>query len=95
MAAYVIAEVDVTNPERYEDYKRLAPVAIAAHGGRYLVRGGASELLEGERQPSRTVILEFPSLDHARRFYQSEQYEAAKRARAGAARFNLLLVEGL
>jgi len=95
MAAYVIAEVEITNPERYEDYKRLAPAAIAAHGGKYLVRGGASELLEGERQPGRTVILEFPSLDHARRFYRSEQYEAAKRARAGAARMSLLLVEGL
>jgi uncharacterized protein (DUF1330 family) len=95
MAAYVIAEVEVTDPARYEDYKRLAPAAIAAHGGKYLVRGGASELLEGDRQPGRTVILEFPSLDHARRFYDSAQYGEAKRARAGAARFNLLLVEGL
>lgn len=95
MVAYVIAEVEVTDPVRYEDYKRLAPAAIAAFGGKYIVRGGAMELLEGDRQPGRTVILEFPSLDHARRFYNSEQYGEAKRARAGAARLNLLLVEGL
>jgi uncharacterized protein (DUF1330 family) len=95
MAAYVIAEIDVTDPARYEEYKRLAPAAIAAHGGKYLVRGGAAELLEGERMAGRTVILEFPTLEDARRFYHSEQYAAAKRARAGAARFNLLLVEGL
>jgi len=95
MAAYVIAEIDVTDPARYEAYKRLAPAAIAAHGGKYLVRGGAAELLEGERMAGRTVILEFPTLDDARRFYHSEQYGVAKRARAGAARFNLLLVEGL
>jgi uncharacterized protein (DUF1330 family) len=95
MAAYVIVQIEVTDPQRYEEYRRLAPAAIAAHGGRYLVRGGAQEVLEGGAQPERTVVLEFPSADQARRFYRSAEYEAAKRARAGAARMTMLLVEGV
>jgi uncharacterized protein (DUF1330 family) len=94
MAAYLIVDVDVSDAARYEEYKKLAPPAIAAYGGKYLVRGGACEVLEGTFPAKRVVVLEFPSADQARKFYHSSEYGAAKRARAGAARMNMLLVEG-
>ncbi len=94
MAAYLIVDVDVSDAARYEDYKKLAPPAIAAYGGKYLVRGGATEVLEGTVAAKRVVVLEFPSADQARKFYNSPEYGAAKRARAGAAHMNMLLVEG-
>ncbi len=95
MPAFLIAEVEVTDPVAYEEYKKLAPAAIAAYGGRYVVRGGASETLEGPPQTKRLVVLEFPSMDKARTFYHSPEYTAAraKRANAGSARF--VIVEGL
>ena len=95
MAAYVLVDCEVTDPVRYENYKKLAPPAIAKYGGRYLVRGGAVSVLEGEWQPSRIVVLEFPDADAARRFYDSPEYRSARAERAGAANMKLLLVEGL
>lgn len=95
MAAYLIADVDVTDPAKYEEYKKLAPAAIAKYGGRYLVRGGAHETLEGDWKPGRLVILEFPDLDRARAFYHSPEYAAARAARAGAARGDFVIVQGL
>lgn len=95
MPAYLIADVDVTDPVRYEEYKKLAPPAIAKYGGRYLVRGGVHETLEGAWTPRRLVILEFPDLDRARAFYHSPEYAAARAARAGAASGNFVIVQGL
>jgi len=95
MAAYLIVDVDVTDPARYEAYKKLAPPAIAAYGGKYLVRGGATDVLEGAVAAKRVVVLEFPSMDQARKFFSSPEYGAAKRAREGAATMNALLVEGV
>jgi len=95
MAAYVLVDCEVIDPVRYENYKKLAPPAIAKYGGRYLVRGGAVSVLEGEWQPSRIVVLEFPDADAARRFYDSPEYRSARAERAGAANMKLLLVEGL
>jgi uncharacterized protein (DUF1330 family) len=95
MPAYVLVDCEVTDPARYETYKKLAPPAIAKFGGRYLVRGGALSILEGDWQPNRIVVLEFPDMDAARRFYDSPEYRAARAERAGAARMNMLLVEGL
>jgi uncharacterized protein (DUF1330 family) len=95
VAAYLIVDCDVTDPARYENYKKLAPPAIARYGGRYLVRGGATEVMEGTWIPKRVVVLEFPDMDAARRFYASSEYAAARAERAGAARMNMILAEGL
>ena len=95
MAAYVIVETDVTDPEQYEQYKAASPAAIAAGGGRFLVRGGEHVVLEGDWQPPRLVMLEFEDLEAARRWYESDAYQAAKKLREGAARFRAVAVEGI
>jgi uncharacterized protein (DUF1330 family) len=95
MPAYLIADVEVTDPVRYEEYKKLAPPAIAKYGGRYLARGGAHETMEGTWVPRRLVILEFPDLAKARAFYQSPEYAEARAARKNAASGNFVIVEGL
>ena len=91
---YVIARVDVTNPEAYARYAAAAGRAIAEHGGKPLARGGRSEALEGKAR-ARNVVLEFESYDAARRYYYSEQYQAAKALREGAAEMEMVLVEGV
>jgi uncharacterized protein (DUF1330 family) len=95
MAAYLLVDIGVTDPTRYEDYKRLAQAAVAHHGGRYLVRGGETVVLEGTWQPNRVVVLEFPDLQRARAFYDSPEYRAARKARAGAATMNMIAVAGV
>lgn len=96
MAAYLLAEAAVTDPVAYESYKQLAQSAIAQYGGRYLVRGGSSQILEGDwKAPPRLVIVEFPSLDQAQKFYDSPEYRAARAARQGAADMNMLVVQGI
>ena len=95
MPAYVIVDCEVTDAERYEIYKRLAPPAIAKYGGRYLVRGGDVTPLEGDWRPNRLVILEFPDVETAKRFYGSPEYGMARAERAGAATMNMVLVPGL
>lgn len=94
MPAYVIVEITVLDPERYDRYKELAPASIAAYGGRYLVRGGASEPLEGGWTPARLVIVEFPSVERARAWWSSPEYADAKAMRQAAAHTEMLLVEG-
>ena len=95
MVAYVIADVDVSDPAKYEEYKKLTPQAIAKHGGRFLARGGQTAVLEGDWRPGRVIVIEFPSLEAARRFYTSVEYTAARRARAGATRkMNMVAVAG-
>ena len=93
--AFIIAQATVSNPEQYEGYKALAGAAVAKYGGRYIVRGGATHLLEGEWNPPRLVLLEFDSLEQAKRFYDSPEYQAARAQRQGAAQMNMLVVEGL
>ncbi len=95
MAAYLIARVNVTDPEKYEGYKALSPGAIAAYGGRFLARGGETAVLEGEPEERRVVIVEFPSLEQARVCYDSPEYQEARAARAGAAEAQFLIVEGV
>jgi len=95
MPAYVIVETDITDPERYKQYQAASPAAIAACGGRFLVRGGEITVLEGDWQPSRLVVVEFEDLAAAERFYESEAYQAAKQLREGAARMRMVAVEGL
>lgn len=96
MAAYVIADVKVSDPQQYKQYMALSPGAIAAAGGRFIVRGGRHETLEGGWQPNRLVVLEFPDYAHAQAFYDSALYRAAREARAGATEsFNMVVVDGV
>ena len=95
MPAYVIARINVTDPEKYEGYKALSPGAIAAYGGKFLARGGEVAVLEGEPEDRRVVIVEFPSVEQAKVFYDSPEYIEARAARAGAAQGQFLLVEGV
>jgi uncharacterized protein (DUF1330 family) len=95
MSAYIVVDGEVTDPVRYEAYKKLAQAAIAKHGGRYLVRGGETSVLEGKWQPQRIVVLEFPSANAIKRFYASPEYQAARAERDGAARMNMIAVEGV
>jgi len=94
MAAYVIAEVEVTDPATYEEYRKLVPPTLAKYGGKFLVRGGAVEPKEGGWEPKRLVVLEFASMEQARKWYHSPEYAPALALRLKAARSRLLLVEG-
>jgi uncharacterized protein (DUF1330 family) len=94
-SAYIIANVDVIDPQQYEEYKRLSTIAMKAHGAEVCIRGGKVEVLEGDWSPSRFVMLKFPSAEQARTFCQSSQYAAAKKAREGAAVMRMILVEGV
>jgi uncharacterized protein (DUF1330 family) len=95
MAAYVIVDIEVRSPELYEDYKRMAPASISAYGGRYLVRGGAVEILEGEWSPRRCVVLEFPSLAQAKAWWSSETYAPAKALRQSCAVTRMVVIDGV
>ncbi|AWJ83234.1 hypothetical protein TSH58p_06645 [Azospirillum sp. TSH58] len=94
MPAYIIADVNVTNPVAYETYKTLTPDAVARNGGRFIARGGQAEELEGGWQPNRVVILEFPDYATAKAFYDSPEYREAREARKGAADFRMIVVDG-
>lgn len=94
MAAYVIIETDIVDAAQYERYKAASPAAVAAGGGRFLARGGELAVLEGDWEPSRLVVLEFPDVDAARRWYESETYQQAKALRDGAARLRMVAVQG-
>jgi uncharacterized protein (DUF1330 family) len=93
MVAFVIAEVDVTDPETYKAYQALTPGSVARHGGRFIARGGPTESLEGA-QPKRVVIIEFESMAAARLWYHSPDYTEARAIREKAATARLYFVEG-
>ena len=95
MAAYLVVDIEITNPTQFEEYKKLAPAAIAKYGGRYVIRGGAYEAVEGIWKPERLTIVEFDSMEKAKAFYHSPEYAVAIKARAGAANFNALVVQGI
>jgi len=95
MGAYVIADINVTDPVQYEQYKKLSTLAMKAHGAEFCVRGGAVEVLEGDWQPERLVMARFASVAQARAFYNSAEYALAREARAGAAQMRMVIVEGL
>ena len=95
MAGYVIADVEVTDPELFGEYRKLVAQTVEAYGGRYLARGGDSELVEGGRAPGRTVIIEFESVERAREWYWSAEYEPVKRMRLESANTNLIITEGV
>lgn len=95
MTAYAIVRVTVTDPEQYQKYTALSPAAVEAAGGRFIARGGATEVLEGGADDRRVVLLEFPSMEAARSFYDSPQYREARAVRAGAAEMHMQIVEGV
>jgi len=95
MPAYVIIETDIHDPEQYERYKAASPAAVAGGGGRFLARGGELAVLEGDWDPARIVVLEFPDLETVKRWYDSPDYQEAKRLREGAASLRMVAVEGL
>lgn len=95
MPAYIYADVEVTDPAAYETYRARVPAMIAAHGGRYLVRGGTCEVLEGSANPHRQVILEFPDMAHLKAFYTSPDYQEMIAIRQGASIGTLLAIEGV
>jgi uncharacterized protein (DUF1330 family) len=94
MAAYVVVQVDVQDQATYDEYRKLVPPSLAAYGGRFVVRGGKTETLEGSWSPKRLVILEFDSVDMAKKWWASPEYAEAKRLRQQAAHTELLVVEG-
>lgn len=94
MAAYLVVSITVTKPEMFEEYRKLAGPAVAQYGGKFLVRGGSRTVLEGSFDGNRLVVVEFPTTEHARTFYDSSEYQAAREKRIGGADFNMVLVEG-
>lgn len=94
-AAYVIVDIDVHDPATYEEYKRLAPAAVAAFGGEYLVRGGEAEVLEGAWQPRRLVVLRFPDREQARAWLHSPAYAPARAIRLRSAATNMVAADGV
>lgn len=94
MTAYVVIQVKVTDEEKYEAYKRRTPASLEKYGGKFLVRGGAQEDLEGSLEYSRIVLLEFPDVDRAKQWYNSPEYQEAKTLRAGASVGVFTVVEG-
>ena len=95
MSGYVIVDIEVRDPKQYERYKELAPPAIAAYGGKYIARGGKVTVLEGDWNPKRCVILEFPSAAQAVAWWNSPEYTAARKVRQECASANMIVVEGL
>ena len=95
MSAYVIVDIEVTDPEGYKEYIKAAPATVSQFGGRYLARGGATETLEGEWQANRLVILEFPAMTQAKAWLNSTEYAPARALRHKYARTNMVLVEGV
>jgi uncharacterized protein (DUF1330 family) len=95
MPGYVIVEIDVTDPEGYEEYRKLAAPTVEAYGGRYLVRGGRTETLEGDWQPKRIVVLQFDSVEQAKEWWHSEVYAPLKAIRHRTAHTRMIVVEGI
>lgn len=95
MPAFIYGDIEVIDPVAYETYRAGVPALIGAYGGRYLVRGGACEVLEGHAAPQRQVILEFPDMARLKAFYDSPEYQALAAVRQGASRGTLLAIEGV
>jgi uncharacterized protein (DUF1330 family) len=94
MAAYVIADLTITDPQGFEEYRKMVPATIAQYGGKYVLRGGKMEKLEGDWEPKRLVIIEFESAERAKEWWSCEEYRGAKALRQRTAKTNLIVVEG-
>lgn len=95
MPAYLIADIEVTDPTAFEQYRSQVPATIAAHGGRYLVRGGATQIAEGTWQPKRVIVLEFPTMQQLQGWYNSPEYQKILPLRLNASKGNAVMVEGV
>ena len=95
MAAYLVVDIEVTDPERYEEYHRQVPPLVAKYGGKYLARGGPFEKLEGDWTPRRLVLLEFPGVEQAKEFYDSAEYRPLKELRLRTTNSKMVLVDGV
>ena len=94
MSAYIVVEVDVKDAERFAHYRTMVPASLEAYGGKFLVRGGATEILEGSWQPPRIVVLEFDSVEQAKRWWDSDEYREARDLRQACADTKMIVVEG-
>lgn len=95
MTAYVIVDIHVTNPIRYEEYKKLAAPTVDLYGGKYIARGGNTETLEGDWAPTRLVILQFEDIEQAKSWHDSVEYSKAKGLRRETAISNMVVIEGV
>ena len=96
MAAYVIAQVDIKDPERYAEYIKMVPATVTQYGGKFIARGGNAEVLEGEKKlPQRLVIIEFESMERAKAWWASDEYREAKALRQATSNGTLFLVDGM
>ena len=95
MSAYLIVDIDIHDAAGLEEYRNQVPATLTKYGGRFIVRGGKFEKLEGHWQPKRLVLLEFPSVEQAKRWYDSEEYRPLKAMRLKASSGSLILVEGV
>jgi uncharacterized protein (DUF1330 family) len=95
MSAYIIVEIEITDPVGYEEYKKLAGATVEKYGGKYIVRGGATEVLEGDWQPKRIVVLQFDSIKRAKAWLNSEEYREPRKMRHRTAKTNMIVVEGV
>src|SRR4029434_522002 len=95
MAAYIIVEIEILDPVGYEEYKKLASATVEKYGGKYIMRGGKTEVLEGDWQPKRIVVLEFESAQRAKEWLNCEEYREPRKMRHRTARTNMILVEGM
>ena len=94
MKGYIIVDIQITDPDRYSDYKKLTPGSLVPYDGKFLVRGGETETLEGGWNPGRMVVLEFPTVEKAREWWSSDGYAPAKALRQSASITRMVLVEG-
>ena len=95
MSAYVIVEIEVTDPVGYEEYKKQAAATVHQHGGKYIVRGGKAEVLEGDWKPNRIVVLQFESMERAKEWLNCEEYREPRKMRHRTAKTNMILVQGV
>jgi uncharacterized protein (DUF1330 family) len=95
MSAYIIVEIEILDPVGYEEYKNRAGATVETYGGKYIVRGGKAEVLEGDWQPKRIVVLEFASAQRAKEWLNCEEYREPRKMRHRTAKTNMILVEGL
>ena len=94
MSAYIIVEVEITDPVGYEEYKKQAAATVHKHGGKYIVRGGKTEALEGDWKPKRIVVLQFESMKRAKEWLNCEEYREPREMRHRTAKTNMIVVEG-
>lgn len=95
MTAYVVVDINVHDPVGYEEYKKLAPAAVELYGGKYIARGGRTETLEGDWSPSRLVLLQFESIEQAKKWLNSEEYREPRAMRHRTANTQMVVIEGL